>query len=132
MNRTFRRVLLGCALLAVFAVGIVVGQNKFGQPQSVLHVVLVKWKADSTPEARQKAIDGIKDMAASVPGIKNVWLKATRIQAPSETLKYDAAFGIEFESAAAAEAYAKSPAHEKWYAIYTPVREESRSYQLTN
>lgn len=132
MNSTSRKVLLVCALVAVFALGVVAGQNRFGQPKSIIHVVTVKWKADSTAEQRQKAIDGVKTMAAEVPGIKNVWLKTLRVQGPSQDKPYDAAIAIEFESEAAAKAYADHPAHAKWYEIYTPIREESRSHQITN
>ena len=69
MNPGFRKLLFVCAVMAVFAVGVVVGQNKFNQPKSVIHVVLVKWKADSTAEQQKKAIEGIKGMAAAIPGI---------------------------------------------------------------
>jgi hypothetical protein len=132
MNRTVRNVLLGCLLIAVFAAGWVLGQNKFGQPRTVIHVITVKWKAESTAEQRQKAIDGVKQMAAEIPGIKNIWLKTLRVQSPSQDKPYDAAIAIEFESESAAKAYGEHPAHSKWYEIYTPIREESRSHQITN
>ena len=132
MKRTLRRVLAGSILIAVFICGVVVGQNKFGQPKSVIHVVTVKWNADSTAAQRQKAIDGVKVMAAEIPGIKNIWLKTLRVQGPSQDNPFDAAIAIEFESEAAAKAYAEHPAHEKWYGIYTPIRAESRSHQITN
>jgi hypothetical protein len=132
MNSSLRKLLLACSLVFVFATGIVIGQNKFGQPKSVIHVVTVKWNADSTAEQRQKALDGVKTMAAAVPGIKNVWMKTLRVQGPSQDKPYDAAFAIEFESEAAVKAYAEHAAHAKWYEIYTPIREESRSHQMTN
>ncbi len=132
MNPTLRRVLLGCALVAVFAVGVVIGQNKFGQPKTIIHVITVKWNADSTAAQRQKAVDGVKQMAAEIPGIKNIWLKTLRVQGPSQDNPFDAAIAIEFESQAAADAYANHPAHDKWYTIYTPIRAESRSHQITN
>lgn len=136
LNSTLRRILLGCALiLPVAAVGFyagrIAGQNKYHAPTSVLHIVTLNWKADATPEQRQKAIDGIKTMAGQVPGIKNVWLKKLRSQ-QGQGKEWDAIFAIEFESQAAAEAYAKHSAHEKWYEVYTPAREESRSHQITN
>lgn len=132
MNTTFRRILLACTLIAVFALGVTLGQNKFGQPKSVVHLVAVKWKAEATAEQRQKALDGIKDMAGKVPGIKNVWLKTLRVQGPSQDNPFDAAFAIEFESEKAAQDYANHPAHEEWYKVYTPARAESRSHQVTN
>ncbi|MGH9800817.1 MAG: Dabb family protein [Blastocatellia bacterium] len=132
MNSITRRVLIGCALLAFFAAGVVVGQNKFSQPKSVVHVVTVKWKADSTAEQRQKALDGVAVMGGKIKGIKNVWLKTLRVQSPSQDKPFDAAFAIEFESEAAAKAYADDPAHKEWEGVYTAIREESRSHQVTN
>jgi hypothetical protein len=127
-----RRAFVGAVLLAVFAAGIIVGQNKFGQPKSVIHVVTLKWKADATAEQKNKAIEGIKTMGAKIPGIKNIWLKTLRVQSPTQDKPFDAAFAIEFESEAAAKVYADHPAHTEWNAIYTPIRDESRSHQVTN
>jgi hypothetical protein len=132
MTASLRRVLLGALLVVVFAAGVIVGQNKFGQPRTLIHVVTLKWKADATPDQRQKALDGVKTMAASIPGIRNIWLKTIRVQSPSQDRPYDAAFAIEFESEAAAKAYADHPKHKEWEAIYVPFREESRSHQVTN
>lgn len=115
-------------LAVVFLAGVAVGKNTFSEPQTVLHVVSLKWKADSTPEQRTRAITAIREMAAEVPGIKNIWLKPDRVQPRA----YDTAFAIEFESRAAADAYAEHPAHDKWYEVYMPAREESRSLQITN
>jgi heme-degrading monooxygenase HmoA len=128
MNLTLRRIFFGCALVAVFISGVIVGQNKFNQPKSVIHVVTGKWKADSTPEQQQKAIDGIKEMAGKIPGIKSIWIKSTKIQ-PNE---HNFAFVIEFESEAAHKAYGSSPEHKKWADYYLSVREESSNTVVTN
>src|SRR5439155_23945708 len=56
-------------------------QNHFGQPKTVLHVVVYKFREDVSNYDREKAIDGIKDMAGKIPGIKNVWPKTERNQA---------------------------------------------------
>ena len=58
-----RRVLLPAILVVVFAAGMIIGQNKFGQPKTVIHLVTLKWKATSTPAQQQAAIEGIKGMA---------------------------------------------------------------------
>jgi hypothetical protein len=90
--------------------------------------VIIKWKPD-TPEAeRQKVADGIKEMAAKIPGIKNIWQKGDRIQ-PRD---FTSAFAIEFVNRDAADAYAESPIHKAWADHYVPLREESRSIQVTN
>ena len=128
LSAPVRSILLGVVLIAVSAAGALIGQNKYGQPKSVIHVVALKWKTESTPEQRQKAIDGIKTMADKIPGIKNIWTKPIRVQPP----EYNANFAIEFVDEAAAKAYADHPAHKEWDAIYQVAREESRSNQVTN
>ena len=128
MTRSLRILVGLLAMACVFAAGVVVGQQKYGTPKTVLHVVAGKWKADATEEQRKAALDCIKTMLDQVPGVKNVWLKTDRVQ-PRE---YNYVFAIEFESRAAADAYAEHPAHEAWYKVYMPIREESRSYQITN
>src|SRR5260370_41496138 len=55
-------------------------QNRFGQPRTVLHVVGYKFRDNVSNYDREKAINGIKDMAGKIPGIKNVWLKTGRNQ----------------------------------------------------
>ena len=129
---SFRHLLVGCSLIAVFSAGLILGQQRYGTPKTVIHLVTLKWKADATEAQRQKAIDGVKGMAGAIPGIKNVWVKTLRVQSPSQEKPYDAAFAIEFESEAAAKAYADHPKHKEWEGIYLPVREESRSHQVTN
>ena len=118
------------AALALFGAGYLAGAgaNKYGKPKSIVHLVTIKWTEESTPEQRKAAIDGVEKMAAEIQGIKNVWLKPVRVQ-PQE---FNAVFAIEFEDQAAADRYVKHPAHEAWNKIYLPVREESRSQQVTN
>lgn len=126
MNSISRKALLICALIAVFALGVVIGQNKFNQPKSILHVVTVKWNADSTAEQRQAAIDGVKTMASQIPGMTNVWLKTIKVQG------MDAVIVMEFKDQAAFDAYAAHPAHKKWEEVYLPVRERSLTHDITN
>ena len=130
MNRTRinKAALALAAGLALFGAGILTGKNAFHQPSSIMHVVTVEWTSESTPEQQQAALDGVKAMAAEIPGIKNIWVKSTRVQ-PRE---FNSAFAIEFESKEAAEAYAKHPAHDAWMKIYEPIHKESRSLQITN
>lgn len=133
-SNSFRRALFGCLLIAIFSAGVLVGQNKFGTPKTVIHVVTVKWTDDSTPEQRKKALDGVKAMAAAIPGMKNVWLEKLKVQGQTAANKpYDWAFVMEFESQAALQAYADHPKHKEWEEkLYFPVREESRSHDITN
>jgi len=128
MNRIFKVALVLAIAVGLFSVGVLTGKNTFHQPSSIMHVVTVQWTPESTPEQQQAALDGVKTMAAEIPGIKNIWVKSTRVQ-PRE---FNTAFAIEFESKEAAEAYAKHPAHDAWMKIYQPVHKESRSLQITN
>ena len=121
-----RRILLGCTMIVVLAVGIAIGQGKFGQPKSVLHVVTVKWKEGTTAEQRQKAIDGVKTLASKYPGITNVWLKPIKVQGT------DAVFVMEFKDEAALKAYVDTPAQKEWYDLYIPVRGQSQTHDVTN
>ena len=121
---------LGAAFLAGVAVGQQVNQqkNKYGTPQTIIHFVSLKWKAEASDADKQKALDGIKTMAEKIPGIKNVWLKTIRVQ-PQD---YNAVFAIEFEDQAAADRYREHPAHAEWEKFYLSIREESRSGQASN
>jgi hypothetical protein len=114
--------------VALFASGYVAGQNRFGQPKTILHVVELKWNPAATDADKQKALDGIKDLAAKVPGIKNIWIKGERMQ-PRD---FNAAYAIEFRDRDAADAYAESKAHAAWELQYVPLRETSISIQITN
>ncbi|HMV49037.1 MAG TPA: Dabb family protein [Blastocatellia bacterium] len=126
MNTMTRRILLGCTLITVLAVGIAIGQGKFGQPKSVLHIVTVKWKEGTTAEQRQKAIDGVKTLASKYPGITNVWLKPLKVQGT------DAVFVMEFKDEAALKAYVDTAAQKEWYDVYIPVRGQSQTHDITN
>lgn len=122
--------ILGGALfaLALFGSGYVAGQNRFGQPKTILHVVELKWNPTATDADKQAAIEGIKEMATTIPGIKNIWIKGERMQ-PRD---FNAAYAIEFRDRAAADAYAESPVHAAWEVKYVPLREASVSIQVTN
>jgi len=115
------------------------GANKFNAPHSVIHVVTILWKEDSTPEQQQAALDGVKKMAGEIPGIRNVWIKALKVQGRGKPGKdgkpgraYDSAFAIEFADQAAADRYVDHPAHLEWDKTYLAIREESISHQITN
>ena len=122
-------ILGGCLLgLALFAGGYIAGQNKFGQPKTIIHMVILKWNPGVSDADKQSALEGVKEMAGKVPGVKNVWIKAERLQ-PRD---FSAAFALEFQNRAAADAYAESPVHQAWEQKYTMLRETSISEQVTN
>jgi len=130
MNRHASIFAAGIAATVLFAAGFAAGQakNQFSQPKTVLQVSLIKWKKGVSDADKQKAIDGVREMAAEIPGIKTIWLRADRMQ-PRD---YDSAFAIEFASRDAANDYAENPVHEKWSKAYLEIRETSLSPQLSN
>src|SRR5947209_3322448 len=118
-----KKISLSIALALFLAAGATTMPAATNAPATILHVVTVQWKADSTPAQQQAAIDGLRKMAADVPGIKSIWIKKLKVQ-PAE---FSTVFAIEFESNAAFEAYTNHPAHKAWEKIYLPIREESRT-----
>jgi hypothetical protein len=130
MKRQLVIAVAGLVAAGVFGAGFAAGQakNTYAQPKTVLQVSMIKWKKDVSDADKQKAIDGVKELAGAIPGIKTIWLKAERMQ-PRD---YDTAFAIEFASREAANAYAENPIHEKWSKAYLEIREASISPQLGN
>jgi antibiotic biosynthesis monooxygenase (ABM) superfamily enzyme len=133
-ERRFVRIVAGAAL---FASGVIVGnfhavrvaaQNRFGQPKTVLHVVVYKWKNTDSQDDKDQALNGIKTMAGKIPGIKNIWLKTER----NQIRDFDGVYAIEFASAEAAADYAESPKHEAWRKRWEELRENSLSFQVSN
>jgi len=102
--------------------------RRFGQPKTVIHVVLYKFRDDVSNYDREKAIAGIKDMAGKIPGIKNIWLKTERNQARD----FSGVYAIEFTSPEAAADYSDSPVHEAWSKSWQEKRENSLSFQISN
>jgi cell division protein FtsX len=137
MEFTRRRLSKIAAGAALFAVGVATGnwhaqsvaaQNRFGQPKSVIHVVVYKWKNTTSQYDREQALAGIKTMAAKIPGVKNVWLKTQR----NQIREFDGVYAIEFASPEAAADYAESPLHETWRKRWEELRENSLSFQASN
>jgi hypothetical protein len=136
-SRTLTIAIATVAALVIFGAGVSVGANKYGTPRSIVHVVTVMWKTDATADQKTAAIEGVKNMAAEIPGIKNVWIKTAKVQGvghekDNEGRRYDAAFAMEFEDKAAFDKYADHPAHQAWEKIYIPVRAESTTHDVTN
>jgi hypothetical protein len=121
----------------LFTSGIAVGSlvtrhasalNKFGQPKTVVHVVAYKFRDVTSLNDQEQAIAGIKDMAAKIPGIKNIWLKTER----NQIRDFSGVYVIEFTSPEAAADYAESPIHDAWRKKWEQLRENSLSFQVSN
>ncbi|MGC1483649.1 MAG: Dabb family protein [Candidatus Acidiferrum sp.] len=117
----------GIAAGSLHALG-VAGQNRFGQPKTVLHIVIYKFKDTTSNNDRENALNGIKAMAGKIPGIKNIWIKTERNQLKD----FSGIYAIEFTSAEAAADYAESPVHEAWSKKWQELRENSLSFQISN
>jgi len=133
-NRRVVSLLSGCAL---FVAGIAVGGfatrnvsalNKYGQPKTVIHVVAYKFRDATSQNDQEQAIAGIKDMAAKIPGIKNIWLKTER----NQIREFSGVYVIEFVNAEAAADYAENPIHDAWRKKWEQLRENSLSFQVSN
>jgi Stress responsive A/B Barrel Domain len=137
MTNFYRRALQIAAAPLIFAAGIAAGAvatshaapiNKFGQPKTVVHVVAYKFRDTVSLNDQQQAIAGIKEMAAKIPGIKNIWLKTER----NQLRDFSGVYIIEFTSAEAAADYAENPLHETWRKKWEALRENSLSFQVSN
>lgn len=98
-----------------------------GKPKSVIHVITVQWKSSATPDQINAALKAAENI--DYPGLKNVWTRPIKMQLPEG---YKNIIVMEFASEDALKKYADSPAQKKWYDVYMPLREESRTHDITN
>lgn len=133
-NRRWIQIAMGAGL---FLAGSVAGSaltqkvsavNRFGQPKTVIHVVAYKFRDATSQNDQEQAINGIRDMAGKIPGIKNIWLKTER----NQLRDWSGVYVIEFASPDAAADYAESPLHETWRKKWELLRENSISFQVSN
>jgi antibiotic biosynthesis monooxygenase (ABM) superfamily enzyme len=119
--------LLALVLTAVLSLGAVAASAADTAPKSVMHVVTVSWKAGTTPEQIQAALDGAKALPAAYPGITRVWTKTIKAQGDRTHV-----IAMEFKDEQALKDYSKSPAQAEWYKAYLPIRERSTTFDVTN
>ena len=125
MKRMFLAAFAGLILVGA---GALIGAAGYAKPKSIVHVVTVKWKAESTPAQQKAALDGVEKMAAAIPGMKNIWTKTVKVQGDG----YNAVFAMEFESADAFKLYADHAAHKEWEKVYLLARGESTTHDVSN
>lgn len=118
--------LLTAGLLA-FAAPAIAQSAADTAPKTVIHVVTVTFKKDATKEQIKAALDGVKQLPTSFKGIKRVWTKTIKAQGERTN-----AIVMEFESEQALKEYSDSPAQKEWYKLYTPVRDRSTTFDITN
>lgn len=125
---SWKTISVTAAALSVFAVGVLFGQSY--KPKSVIHVVTVKWNGDATEAQINKALKGVEALAQKSVGVSRVWTRSIKAQGPESGVT--AAFVMEFESEKALADYTGSAAQKEWYEVYLPVRELSRTFDITN
>jgi hypothetical protein len=98
-------------------------------PKTVIHVITVKWKTDATPAQINKVMDVVASLPAQYSGITHVWAKPIKKQIPDG---FNHIIVMEFASEDALKQYVDSPAQKKFYDVYMPLREESRTSDISN
>ncbi|MBM3736995.1 MAG: hypothetical protein FJW39_14535 [Acidobacteria bacterium] len=98
------------------------------RPKSVIHVINVKWKKEATKEQIKAALDGLEALHKSYPGMKRVWTNTFKLQLDG----FSQVIVMEFESRESLDKYTGSEAQKNWYKLYLPIREESRTNDITN
>ena len=126
-TRTAKCLAAAVLSLTLFFSGYVAGQNRFGQPKTIIHVVEIKWNPGVSQADKQQTLQGIKDMAGKIPGIKNIWMQTDRV----EPREFNAAYAIEFRTAPP-PILTPSPIHQVWVNKYVPLRAASLSIQVSN
>lgn len=125
---------------ALFLTSLVAGPAALAaaeKPKSVIHVVTLRWKEGSTKEQIDGALKALENAATKYPGITRLWLRPISVQgAPigkcDECRPVTHAFVMEFESEDALKKYRNSEAQKIFYEAYIPLREESRTHDISN
>jgi antibiotic biosynthesis monooxygenase (ABM) superfamily enzyme len=120
------------ALLALVAAGFLILTGALAQdatPKTVIHVITVKWKSDASQAQIDRALQTVAALPSKYPGIKHVWTKPIKKQIPEG---YSTVIVMEFADESALKEYVDSPAQKSFYDAYMPIREESRTSDISN
>jgi hypothetical protein len=96
-------------------------------PKSVIHVVTVDFKKEATPEQIQAALDGVKKLPSQYKGITRTWTRTIKNQSGKSHV-----FVMEFADEKALADYTDSDAQKEWYKVYTSIRQQSATSDVTN
>lgn len=107
------------------------------KPASVIHVVTLRLKEGTTPEQVKQVGAALDSAAKSFPGITRIWTRPIKIQggpigACPECRPVNHIIVMEFASEDALKQYHNSEAQKAFYKVYLPIREESRTHDITN
>ena len=102
-------------------------------PKTVIHVVTIAWKEGTSPEQIQAALDGAQALPAAYKGITHVWTKSIKVQnPPGTTVNRTHVIVMEFADEKTLADYKDSDAQKAWYKLYTPIRAQSTTHDITN
>jgi hypothetical protein len=136
-----KRILMASLMIVAIALGVYAGVQKKAKggkaasaaPTTLIHFITVKWKDEATDAQKQAAFDEAKAMVGKVPGLHRVWTNKVVLQTQTSDGKpYDAIIAMEFTDQAALKAYTTHAASKKWYDAYMPIRQESRTHDVSN
>ena len=96
-------------------------------PKTLIHVVTVKWKEGTTQEQIQAALDGAQKLPSQFKGITRVWTKTVKAQGDKTHV-----IAMEFANEQALKEYSGSDAQKEWYKVYTNIRGQSTTFDVTN
>lgn len=133
MNRL--RIPITILLALVIMAGVVAYAAE--KPSSVIHVVTLRLKEGTTPAQVKEVGDALEQAAKTFPGLTRLWLRPIKIQggpigACAECKPVNHIIVMEFASEAALKQYAGSETQKAFYKVYMPIREESRTHDITN
>ena len=121
------------ALLLTVLTALLTSVTLYGEsmkPESVIHVVTLKWTDDASEDQIAAALKGVETLAEKYEGITRVWTRSIKAQGPESGVT--AAFVMEFKNEKALKDYAGSDTQKEWYEVYIPIRDRSRTFDITN
>ena len=128
-----KKISLGRTLSLTVLVALLASVTLHGEsmkPESVIHVVTIKWTDDASEDQIATALKGVEALAEKYEGITRVWTRSIKAQGPESGVT--AAFVMEFKNEKALKDYADSDAQKEWYEVYIPIRDRSRTFDITN
>ena len=118
---------LFCSLLLCLGAATLSAQGATTAPKSLIHVVTVTWKEGTSQDKIKAALDGAQALPKAFPGITRVWTRTVKAQGDRTH-----AIVMEFKDEQALKDYAGSDAQKEWYKVYTPIRGQSTTFDISN
>jgi hypothetical protein len=114
--------------LAVLGLGLSLAAAAAEIPNSVLHIITLRYKPGTSEAQKAEVVTATKKLAKDFPGIISLWFKKIKVQVPEMT----DIIVMEFKDEKAFADYTDHPAHKAWEKVYLPLRGESNTQDVTN